>query len=92
MPHSPPPPNAGEIIQHGLHHLLQHNSNTSYPQQQYDEGVHLQLNYGSPTPVQDDNYGYRGEQPRYAYQHQHQDSGLAIQYVRGFLTVVVDFN
>ena len=82
MPLSPPPPNTEEIMQHGLHHLLQHNSNTSYPQQQYDEGVHLQSNYGSPTPAQKDTYAYRGQQPRYPYQHQHQDSGLGIQYVR----------
>jgi hypothetical protein len=82
MPPSPAPQNDGEIMQHGLHHVLQHNSNTSYPQQQYDEGVHLHSNYGSPAPTQDSPYGYRGEQARYPYQHQHQDSGLGNQFVR----------
>ncbi|TVY19657.1 HMG-box protein STE11 [Lachnellula arida] len=79
MSPSPAPSNNGELLQHGLHHLLQHNSNTSYPHYEHDEGVHLQSNYGSPTP-QGDAYAYGGQQPRYAYQHQHQDSGLGIQY------------
>ncbi|KAI9050991.1 hypothetical protein LZ554_005101 [Drepanopeziza brunnea f. sp. 'monogermtubi'] len=80
MSHSPPPPPIeGEITQHGLHHIVQHNSNTSYPQEQhYDEGIHLQSHYGSPAPQQDDGYRY-SQQPRYAY-HQHQDSGLGSQY------------
>jgi hypothetical protein len=85
MPLSPPLSNNGEIFQHGLHHLVEHNSNTSYPQELYDEGVHLQSHHGSPTPTQDDGYTYRGQQPRYAYQHQHQDSGLGIQYVSALL-------
>jgi hypothetical protein len=59
-----------------------HNSNTAYPnEQQYDEGVHLQVNYDSPGP-QDSLYSYRNQQPRYTYQHHHQDSGFGIQYVR----------
>lgn len=78
MSHSTPPPaNDGEISQHGLHHIIQHNSNTSYPQEQhYDEGLHLQSHYGSPAP-QDDGYRYN-QQPRYTYQ----DSGMGNQYVR----------
>ena len=71
-------PGDGEILHHGLHHVVHHNSITSYPQEQgYDEGVHLQSRYSSPG--QEDAY-YHGQKPRYAY-HQHQDSGLGIQYV-----------
>lgn len=81
MSPSPAPSNNGELLQHGLHHLLQHNSNTSYPHYEHDEGVHLQSNYGSPAP-QGDAYVYGSPQPRYSYQHQHQDPGLGIQYVR----------
>ncbi|KAE8453804.1 hypothetical protein EG329_009316 [Mollisiaceae sp. DMI_Dod_QoI] len=74
-----PPQGEGEIMQHGLHHLIQHNAATAYPQEQYDEVVHLHPNYRSPTP--DDAYGYHGQQQRYSYQRQHQDSGLGgIQY------------
>ncbi|KAK6586314.1 hypothetical protein PZA11_001371 [Diplocarpon coronariae] len=77
----PPPPIDGELTEHGLHHIVEHNSNTSYPQEQhYNEGVRLQSQYGSPAPQQDDGYRY-GQQPRYAYQ-QHHDNGLSNQYVR----------
>ncbi|TVY50114.1 HMG-box protein [Lachnellula occidentalis] len=75
MSSSPAPSNNGELLQHGLHHLLQHNSNTSYPQKHYE-----QSNYGSPPPPHDDAYAYGGQQPRYAYQHQHHDSGLGLEY------------
>jgi hypothetical protein len=83
MPDSPPLDD-GEILKHGLHHLVQHNSKTSYPQEQYNEGVHLQSQstYGSPAPMQDDTYAYPGQQPEFVYQHQHQDSSLGISYVR----------
>jgi hypothetical protein len=81
---SPPPSTSdGEILQHGLHHILQHNANSPYPQEQYqpDEAVHLQPNYGSPTPGPDEMYGYCDQQPRFIYQQQHQDSGLGMPYV-----------
>jgi hypothetical protein len=84
MPLSPAPSKDGEILQHGLESIVQHNFNSPYPQDQYnqDEGVHLQSSYGSPTPRNDERYNYRGQQPRFGYQqHQHQDSGLGIQYV-----------
>jgi hypothetical protein len=42
--------------------------------------------------MQDDGYAYRGEQPRYPYQHQQQDSGLGIQYVRILWYDAGDFN
>jgi hypothetical protein len=92
MASSPAPSDTGEIVQHGLHHLLQHNSNASYPQQHYDEGVHIHSNYGSPAPMQDDAYAYCGNQNRYTYQHQYQDSGLGIQYVRRWWYHAADFH
>lgn len=81
MAQTPPPQSEGEMMQQGLHQLIQHNASTPYPQEQYDDGARLQhSNYGSPAP--DDQYAYRGQQQRYPYQHQHQDSGLGVQYVR----------
>ena len=82
MPISPPLSNKGELIQHNLHHLVHHNSNTHYPQEQYDEGVRLHSQYGSPTSTPDNNYGYRGQQQSiYGYQHQYQDPSIGMQYV-----------
>jgi hypothetical protein len=83
---SPPPSHNGELIDHGLLHLAQHNAHSPYPQQgQYhDEAIHLQPPYGSPTPGGEEAYSYRShsQPPRFAYQqHQHQDSGLGISYV-----------
>ncbi|KAH8663147.1 hypothetical protein BGZ60DRAFT_541759 [Tricladium varicosporioides] len=76
-----------ELLQHGLHHLVQHNSDTSYPQEHYEhnEGVHLHSNYGSPYHSQADEKVYHSQQhqPRYVHQHQqHQyhDSSSGIQY------------
>ncbi|KAF4636955.1 hypothetical protein G7Y89_g1133 [Cudoniella acicularis] len=82
MAQSPPPATNGELLQHDLHHLVQHNSNTSFPQDNFEHGeaVHLQSNYGSPHHSQDDVHAYRGQQPRYGYQHQYPDSGLGIHY------------
>ncbi|TAQ88318.1 hypothetical protein B7494_g3341 [Chlorociboria aeruginascens] len=78
MPPSPPPSMSEDPVQHNLHHLIQHNANTPYPNEQsdYDEGAQLPSNYSSPTPVHDDTYRYRGQQPRYEYQHQ----GVGPQY------------
>jgi hypothetical protein len=86
MPLSPAPSHSGEIYQHGLQHIIHHNANSPYPSEQYqnDEGVHLQSDYRPPTLGNDDAHGYRGRQLRFAYQqHQHQGSGLGIQYVSG---------
>lgn len=89
MPLSPAPSNNGEIFQHGLHHIVKHNANNPYPQEQYhhDEGVHLQSNYGSPVPMTGEAYGYHDQPLRYAYQQPiHQDSGLgSVQYVSSIL-------
>ncbi|PBP26825.1 HMG box protein [Diplocarpon rosae] len=75
----PPPPIDGELTEHGLHHIIEHNSNTSYPREQhYNEELYLQSQYGSPAPQQDDGYHY-GQQPRYTYQ-QHLDSGSGNRY------------
>jgi hypothetical protein len=81
MPLSPAPSNNGDLLQHGLHHIAQHNANSPYPQEKYqnDEGVHL---HGSPAPGYDNVH--HGQPARYAYQqHQRQDSGLGIHYVSG---------
>jgi hypothetical protein len=87
MTPSPPPASSGELISHGLHHLVMHNSSAIYPhEQQYDEEIQLQSGYASPPP-REDPYTYRNEQPRYMYQHQHQDSGLGIQYVRNVFLI-----
>ncbi|KAK0104556.1 hypothetical protein ONS95_004843 [Cadophora gregata] len=76
MSNSPPPPNDSDILPHNLHHLIQHNSNTSYPQEQhYDAGSRLHSHYGSPMPQQDDRY-YQ-QQQGYGY-----DQGMGSQYVR----------
>lgn len=75
MSNSPQPPNDGDILPHNLHHIIQHNSNTSYPQEQhYDDGSHLHSHYGSPMPQQDDGYY---QQQGYGY-----DQGMGSQYVR----------
>lgn len=79
---SPPPSRNSEMFQHDLHHLVAHNANTSYPQPKYDpdEGIHMQTHYESPIS-HEDQYMRRPQQTSYPYQHQHQDSGLGIQYV-----------
>jgi hypothetical protein len=85
MPPSPPPSHSGELLQHGLHHVAQHNAENTYPQEHYpNEGAHVQYSYSSPTPGRDDGYTYRGpnQQPRFQYQPQHQESGPGMQYVR----------
>lgn len=84
MPHSPAPPIEGELLPHGIHHLVQHNSNTSYPQEHYDDGMHLQSHYGSPALQLEDGYY---QQQRYG-QHQYQDRDMGQQYVRDHEEVV----
>lgn len=81
---SPPPSTCSEVLQHGLHHILQHNANKPYPQEQYlhnEAAGHLQPYYGSPTPGPDEGYGYHGQQqPNFMY-HQNQDPRPIMQYV-----------
>ncbi|CZT01611.1 related to mating type 1-2 protein [Rhynchosporium agropyri] len=74
MSHSPPTPNDSEILPHNLHRLMQHNNNTSYPQEQhYDDGPSVRSQYGSPMPQPDD--GYYQQNPSYGY-----DQGMGNQY------------
>ncbi|TVY82799.1 Transcription factor ste11 [Lachnellula suecica] len=83
MASSPSPSNNGDLLSHEFHHLLQHNANTSYPQENYgnDEDLRINHNFSSPAPSQDGSYAYRGhQQPRFQYQPQHPESGMGIQY------------
>jgi hypothetical protein len=86
-PPSPPSSSSGDAIHHDLHHLLQHNANTSYPHEayEYDERLNLgsqsQSSYGSPQLIQQDQrHQYQYQQPRYVNQVQ-LNAGPGIQYV-----------
>ncbi|CAG8950732.1 hypothetical protein HYFRA_00002943 [Hymenoscyphus fraxineus] len=80
MPLSPPTSNNGEPLMQGFHHLLQHNSNTSYPEQ-YDhgEGGRLHSNYGSPIPSQG-RPGSAGPRNGYQYTQQYLEPGHGMPY------------
>lgn len=66
------------MFQRDLHRLVQHNSNTSYPGQNYDseDSVH-----GQPQYTHDDTYRQARKQSNYQYQQQHHDNILDLQYV-----------
>ncbi|KAH8592488.1 hypothetical protein B0O99DRAFT_674468 [Bisporella sp. PMI_857] len=81
MSMSPTPSHTGDLLQHGLQHIVQHNANSPYPDRYQDEGVHMQSSYGSPARGLDEAYSYQEQNPRYTYQqHGHQDSGLGIPF------------
>ncbi|KAL5313835.1 hypothetical protein ACEPPN_018258 [Leptodophora sp. 'Broadleaf-Isolate-01'] len=77
MSHSPQPPNDSEIPLHHLHQLMQHNANSSYPQEQlYDDKSRVHSRYPSPVPQQQQQLdGYYQQHQGYAY-----DQGMRNQY------------
>lgn len=83
MPLSPPTSNNGELMP-GLHHFLQHNSNTSYPEQyDHSEGGRLHSNYGSPHPSQGrpSPRPQSRPQPGYQFTQQYLEPGHGMPYV-----------